>query len=102
MSSLKHDQHTICSQYRDIVCSLTTRCDECRSWSNDTMADYVRHKKSLATKSMKKPVTSASSLITPAVASNPLLGSSPRLPSVNDDAKIKDTVLCVACIVSVR
>ena len=99
MSILKYQQHAICSQCRDVVCSLITRCDECRSWSNDTMTDYVRHKKSQATKSKKKPVTSASSssssMIPPAVAFSPMLGSRPRLPSVNDDAKIRDAVLPV-------
>ena len=34
MSSLKYDLHTICSQCRDVVCSITARCDECRNWSN--------------------------------------------------------------------
>ena len=97
MSSLKYDLHTLCSQCRYIVCSVTARCNECRAWSNDTMADYLKHKKSLATKS-KKLVTSASSsssFVPPAVASSPLLGSPSRLPSVSDDAKIRDTVLSV-------
>ena len=61
MSSLKYDQHTICTQCRDVLCNLTNRCAECRDWSNDIMNDYLKHKKSLPTKSKKKPVTSASS-----------------------------------------
>ena len=92
MSSLKYDLHTVCSQCREVICSVTTRCDECRAWSIDVMTDYLKHKKSLATKSKKKSVTSAS-IIPPAVVSSPLLGSPSRLPSVSDDAKIRDTVL---------
>ena len=61
MSSLKYDQHTICAQCRDVVCNMTTRCAECSTWFNKTMTDYLKHEKSLATKSKKKPVTSASS-----------------------------------------
>ena len=96
MSSRKYDQHTICSQCRDVDCSFTMCCDECCAWSNDAMADYLRHKKSLATKSKKKLATSASSsFVSPAVASSPLLGSTPRLPFVSDDAKIRVTVLSV-------
>ena len=71
MSSLKYDLHTICSQCRDIVCSVTTHCDKCCALSNDTMADYLKHKKLLAAKSKKKLVSSAS-LLPPAVASSPL------------------------------
>ena len=80
MSSLKYDLHTICSQCRDVVCSVTTRCDECRNWSKEVMSDYLTHKKAFVTKSWKKPVTSASSssVIPPAVASSPLLGSPPK------------------------
>ena len=77
MSSLKHDLHTVCSQCREVVCSVTTCCDECHAWSIDTMTDYLKHKKSLATKSKRKPVTSASTSASPiplAVAFSPLLG----------------------------
>ena len=77
MSSLKYDAHTLCSQCRDVVCSLSTRCDECSNWSAEIMSDYLKHKKALATKSRKTPATSASASasIQPAVASSPLLGS---------------------------
>ena len=37
MSSLKHDSHSICSHCRDIVCSLGTRCNECKDWPVDIM-----------------------------------------------------------------
>ena len=95
MSSLKYDLHIVCSQCCDVVCSLTTRCEECTDLSSEVMSDYLKHKKSLATKGKKKPVTSASSVLPSAVASNPLLGSPPRLPTVSDDSKIRDTVLLV-------
>ena len=75
MSSLKYDSHTICSQCRDVVRSFSTCCDECSNWSAEIMSDYLKHKKALATKSRKRPATSASASIQPAVASNPLLGS---------------------------
>ena len=97
MSSLKYDLHTICSQCRYVVCSVAARCDECRNWSNEVMSDYLKHNKALATKSWKKPVTSASSssVIPLAVASSPLLGSPSRLPTVSDNTKIRDTILSV-------
>ena len=98
MSSLKYDSHTICSQCRDVVRSFSTCCDECSNWSAEIMSDYLKHKKALATKSRKRPATSASASIQPAVASNPLLGSPPRLPTVSDDDKIRDTVLSVCFI----
>ena len=36
MSSLTHDQHTICVSCGDIDCSVAVRCDECREWSTET------------------------------------------------------------------
>ena len=99
MSSLKYDSHTFCSQCRDVVYSMTTRCSECRDWSADIMSEYLKHKKSLATKRGKKPAAAAASGSSqPAVASSPLLGSPPRLPSVSDDDKIRDAVLSAMMI----
>ena len=69
MSSLKHDSHSICSHCRDTVCSLDTRCSECK--------EYLKHKKSLAGKRGKKPAVAAASVSQPAVESSPLLGSPP-------------------------
>ena len=96
MGSLKYDSHTFCSQCRDVVCSMATRRNECQDWSADIMSEYIKHKKSLATKRGKKPATAAASGSSqPAVASSPLLGSPPRLPSVSDDDKLRDAFLSV-------
>ena len=97
MGSLKYDLHTVCSQCRDVVCSLTTRCEECTDWSSEVMSDYLKHKKSLATKSKKKPVTSASSVVSSDTGCciQPFVRFPPRLPTVSDDSKIRDSVLSV-------
>ena len=94
MSSLKYDSHTVCSECRDVMCSLESRCDECKDWSVEIMTEYLKHRKSLATKRGKKPAVAAASISSqPAVASSPLLGSPPTFPSVSDDSKIRDAVL---------
>ena len=89
MSSLKYDLHTICTQCRSVACSPDIRCPACQSWSAELMSEYLKHKTSLAGKRRKKPATSASSTL--AVASSPVLGSPPRLPSVSDDSVIRET-----------
>ena len=75
MSSLTHDKHTICVSCRKVTCSVEVSCDECREWSTDAMADYLRHKKSLASKGKKPKVTTPS-------ASAPLVSPSPS-PAVS-------------------
>ena len=95
MSSLKYDRHSICLQCRDVECSLDVRCSECSSWSSDFMQDYLKHKKSLISKRKKKPVSSAPSSspsVSLAVSTVASVGSPIALPSVSDDAKIKDYV----------
>ena len=65
------------------MCSLETRCNECTDWSVEVMTEYLKHRKSLATKRGKKPAFAAASASSqPAVASSPLLGSPPRFPSL--------------------
>ena len=54
MSTLKHDKHLICISCRNVKCDLDIRCKECESWSTDVMKDYLRHRKSLESKT-KKP-----------------------------------------------
>ena len=62
----------------------------------DIMSEYLKHKKSLATERGKKlAAAAASGSSQPTVASSPLLGSPPRLPSISDDDKIRDAVLSV-------
>ena len=78
------------------MCNLTTRCNECQDWSSDFMSEYLKHKKSLATKRGKKPAFAAASASSqPAVASSPLLGSPPKLPSFSDADRLRDAVLSV-------
>ena len=35
-------------------CDLENRCKECKSWTNDEMEDYIKHRKSLESKSKTK------------------------------------------------
>ena len=74
------------------MCNLTTCCQECQDWSLDFMSEYLKHKKFFATKRGKKPASASSQ---PAVASSPLLGSPPRLPSFSDDDRLRDAVVSV-------
>ena len=97
MSSLKHDSHTICSQCRDVNCSVDTRCDECKSWSVEAMQEHLKYQRSLAGKrGSKKPAVTAASVSKPAVASSPVVSSSPSVSaSVSEDARLKDAILAV-------
>ena len=54
MSTIRYDRHSICSGCRNVKCDLANRCSECVGWSNDQMEDYVKHRKSLESKSKKK------------------------------------------------
>ena len=96
MSNLKHDSHTICSRCRDVVCSVETRCSECKSWSIEATQELLKYQRSLAGKrSSKKPAVTAASVSQPAVDSSPVDPSSPSLPSVSEDSRLKDAVLAV-------
>ena len=48
-----HDKHSKCSTCRGVECSFETRCSECQSWSDDIMNKYIKHRKSLDSKSRK-------------------------------------------------
>ena len=61
MSLQKFDAHTVCINCRDIVCDLANRCPECRDWSLEQFQLYLKHRKSLDTKSGKKKVVVKSS-----------------------------------------
>ena len=78
MSGLQFDLHTICEPCRGIVCSLDTRCPECKPWSQEKMSAYLKHKVSLAGKRKKRQGPSTSSSL--AVASSPTVDSHLRLP----------------------
>ena len=58
MSSLQFDKHTLCIVYRDIKCSLDTRCKECKAWSKEFMLGYVKHQRSLVSKAKKSTLSS--------------------------------------------
>ena len=78
MSSLKHDSHTICSQCRDVNCSVDTCCSKCKSWSVEAMQEHLKYQRSLAGKrSSKKSAVTAASVSQPAVASRPIVASYP-------------------------
>ena len=95
MSSLTLDKHTICVTCRDVDCSVAVRCNECREWSTELMNEYVRHKRSLISKSRKPKVTTpsaSSASVTP--SESPYLSQvvSPSPTSLADDGKLKNYV----------
>ena len=53
MSGFKYDRHTICLTCRGRKCDLSFRCNECKDWTIQEMEDYVKHRKSLDSKSRK-------------------------------------------------
>ena len=62
MSSLLHDKHSICVGCCGSECSLESRCTECESWDHESMVKYVKHVKSLASKSRSKKVKRSASV----------------------------------------
>ena len=88
MSNLKHDSHTICS--------VETRCSECKDWSVDAMQDHLKYQRYLARKSSsRKPAVTAASDSQPAVTSSPVGPSNPLAPAVSESSQLKDAVLAV-------
>ena len=51
MSSLAHDGHKICSNSRGQECHYDNKCVECKTWSAEVFDKYIKHVKSLASKS---------------------------------------------------
>ena len=94
MSCIKYDRHSLCLHCRDVQCSLEVRCFECSCWSSDIMQEYIKHRKTLVSKGKKKPVSTAPSspLVPPAVSTRASVVSSPSLPSLSDDDKLRDYV----------
>ena len=55
MISFSVDRHSICSKCLGNDCTIDCRCDKCMSWSIEEMESYVKLRKSLTSKSRKKP-----------------------------------------------
>ena len=72
MSSLKFDKHSFCVICRDVKCSLSTNCKECKTWSKGFMLGYVRHQRSLVPKGKRIPPSpSPSPPVTVVVTTSP-------------------------------
>ena len=54
MSNVSFDSHTFCINCRGSDCNLEQRCNECKSWEDETMNIYIKHRKVLAAKSKAK------------------------------------------------
>ena len=54
LSELCYDTHTLCEACRGKVCTSTSFCKECESWSDDFRKLYLRHKRSLLLKHVSK------------------------------------------------
>ena len=98
MSSLKHDAHTLCTHCRDVNCSLTKRCEECREWSSDTMSTSLSHQRSLASK-RKKP-QSATPVSQPVVTTSSSVGPSVSTSAFADDDRLKEAVMSALQLLS--
>ena len=48
-----HDKHTLCISCRGNECAIDNRFSECSAWTDDVMHKYVKHRKSLDSKSHK-------------------------------------------------
>ena len=46
MSSFSLDRHLFCIKCRGSECTVTSRCDECFSWTKEEMEGYVKLRKS--------------------------------------------------------
>ena len=68
MSSSKFDKHSVCFWCRPIKCDVSNRCSECSSWSPSEIKDYVKHRRSLDSKSKRaKSGDTASPSVSPAL-----------------------------------
>ena len=61
LSDLCYDKHTLCEKCRKQVCSYSSFCDECRSWSTDFRKIYVKHQRTLYQKRVSKEKAKAKS-----------------------------------------
>ena len=97
MSSTKYDKHTLCISCRDVTCSVEIRCSECSSWSTESMAEYLRHRRSLVSKDKKSVAMPSSSSPVPPSATPSVVSQSPSpsLTSIADNEKLKQYVRSV-------
>ena len=86
--------NTHCISCRDVTCSVDFRFSECSSWSTESMAEYLCHRRSLVSKGKKKPVTTPSSTSPSVPRSVSSQSPSPSLTSIADD-KLKQYVQSV-------
>ena len=54
MSSLLNDEHKLCVNCRGQECDSSNKCVECSFWSDDVFEKYVKHRRSLISKSKSK------------------------------------------------
>ena len=50
MSNIEHDSHLCCQKCRGSACNLSSRCEHCKSWSEEEMDAYLKHQASLVRK----------------------------------------------------
>ena len=97
---LNMTKHTLCLSCRDVTCSVDVRCSECSSWSTESMAEYLRHRRSLVLEGKKKSSVTTPSSSSPSVLPSATLivvsqSPSPSLTSIADDDKIKQYCMCI-------
>ena len=84
MSSSKFDKHSICFSCKPIKCDVSNRCSECADWSPSEIEDYLKHRRSLESKS-KCAKTGDSAL--PSVSPTLVMSASDSQPRVELDLR---------------
>ena len=54
ISSVYYDKHTLCASCRGVDCTLKDKCTECKTWTEEEFARYLKHRKSLVSKALSK------------------------------------------------
>ena len=54
ISDKRLDRRTVCISCRSIKCDLQHRCEECQEWTDVEMTDYLKHRKSIDSKSKER------------------------------------------------
>ena len=81
MSSLNYDRHKCCVTCRGKDCTLDLKCVECSLWPSDVFNKYVKHRRSLISKSRSKKSRKDSSGAVP--CKSPVVGRGDQ-GTVND------------------